>query len=120
MKFAAFRMICRFLIASLLALSFTSSAAMIGVDQMSAASAGAQADRIALMNLVARSEVASQLQANGVDPQMAQQRIASMTDSEIATLKDQVGTMPAGATSGWAWAAAVIIVALLVWYFWMR
>jgi hypothetical protein len=114
-------MICRFLIASLLALSFTTaSAGMIGVDQMSAASAGAQADRIALMNLVARSEVANQLQAQGVDPQMAQERIASMTDSEIAALKGQVDALPAGATSGWAWAAAVIIVALVVWYFWMR
>jgi hypothetical protein len=121
MKFAAFRMICRFLIASLLALSFTTaSAGMIGVDQMSAASAGAQADRIALMNLVARSEVANQLQAQGVDPQMAQERIASMTDSEIAALKGQVDALPAGATSGWAWAAAVIVVALIVWYFWMR
>lgn len=121
MKLAAFRMICRLLIASLMVLSFTTAhAGLIGVDQMSAASAGAQADRIALMNLVARSEVASQLQQQGVDPQMAQERIASMTDSEIAALKGQIDALPAGANSGWGWVAAVIVIGVIVWYFWFR
>src|ERR1043166_8159437 len=76
MKSAVIRIICRFLIASLTILSIgTASAGMIGVDQLSAA----QSDSAAVMNLVTRGEVASQLQARGIDPQLAQQRIASMT-----------------------------------------
>lgn len=117
MKSAVIRMICRFLIASLTILSIgTASAGMIGVDQLSVA----QSDRAAVMNLVTRGEVASQLQARGIDPQLAQQRIASMTDQEVQALKGQIDQMPAGASGDWGWVAAVIVVAIIVWYFWFR
>jgi hypothetical protein len=110
------RMICRFLIASLTVLSFgTATAGMIGVDQVSAG----QSDRAAVMNLVSRSEVASQLQARGIDPQMAQARIASMTDKEVQALKGQIDALPAGATD-WGWVAGVIVIAVVVWYLWFR
>jgi|SRR5687767_9283729 len=117
MKSAVVRMICRFLIASLTVLSFgTASAGMIGVDQLASTS---QTDRAAVMTLVARSEVASQLQARGIDPQLAQQRIAAMSDQEVQSLKGQIDAVPAGASDGGV-IAAVIIIAVVVWYFWFR
>lgn len=119
MKSAAFRMICRFLVVSLMLMGFTSvRAGMIGVDQLSASTASA--DRAAMMTLVQRGEVASQLQARGIDPALAQQRIASMTDQEVQMLKGQIDAMPAGAGGDWGWVAAVIVIAVIVWYFWFR
>ena len=119
MKSAAFRMICRFLVASLMLMSLTTArAGMIGVDQLAASGAGA--DRAAVTTLLTRSEVANQLQARGIDPQLAQQRIASMTDPEVQALKGQIDALPAGASSDGAWIAAVVVIALVVWYVWFR
>ena len=117
MKSAVFRMICRLLVASLMLMSMaTARAGMIGVDQL--ASAGA--DRAAVTTLLTRSEVANQLQARGIDLQLAQQRIASMTDQEVQALKGQIDALPAGASSDGAWIAAVIVIAIVVWYVWFR
>jgi hypothetical protein len=117
MKSAAFRMICRLLVASLMLMSLTTArAGMIGVDQL----AGAGADRAAVTSLLTRSDVASQLQARGIDQQAAQERIAAMTDQEVQALKGQIEALPAGASSDGAWVAAVIIIALVVWYVWFR
>jgi hypothetical protein len=120
MRSAGFRTICRFLIAALMMMSFTSArAGMIGVDQLSA-SGSAAADRIAVMDVLSRSDVASQLQAQGVDPQAAMDRVAAMSDSEVSALRGQLDSMPAGAKSnGWVW-GAVVIVAILVWWLWFK
>ena len=119
MKSAVFRMICRLLVASLMLMSLgTARAGMIGVDQLAASGAGA--DRAAVTSFLSRSEVASQLQANGIDQKAAQQRIASMTDQEVQALKGQIDALPAGASSDGAWIAAVIVIALVIWYVWFR
>jgi hypothetical protein len=110
-------MICRFLIVALAMLSFgTANAGMIGVDQLSAGNP----DRAALINMVSRDDVAGQLAARGLDPQVAKDRIAAMSDQEVQSLKGQIDALPAGAMSGWGWAAVVIVVALIVWYVWFR
>lgn len=107
---------CRVLVISLLALSFqTARAGMIGADQ-AAAVQGAQSDRAAVMSVLDRSETLAQLQALGVDQQAARERVAAMTDQEVHALAQDIQTAPAGATSGWAWAAVVIVVAA-IWYF---
>ena len=117
MRSAVVRMICRFLVVSLTFLSFSASAGMIGVDQLAAANA--QSDRAAVMTFVSRSEVASQLQARGVDPQLARERIAAMSDQEVQSLKGQIDALPAGASDAGV-IVAVIVIALVVWYFWFR
>lgn len=115
MQSRLFKMLCRLLIVSLFALPFQPAmAGMISTEQALAASAG-QANREALTNLLNRSDVATQLQAQGVDPQAAKLRVASMTDQEVNTLAGQVQSMPAGGISGW-W-IGLIVVALVVWYF---
>jgi len=121
MRSAVFRLICRFLIASLLMVSFTPvQAGMIGAGQLAAPSQ-AQLDRDAVLAVMARPDVVSQMQEQGLDPQAARERVASMSDSEVQALNGELNALPAGAKSnnGWVW-GAVVVVAILIWYFWMR
>ncbi len=105
---------CRALVVSLLALSFQTgaSAGMIGADK-----AAAQSDRATVLSVLSRAETASQLQSQGIDPQMARERVAAMTDQEVQALAQDIHTAPAGAANGWI--AAVVIIGL-VWYFAFR
>ena len=119
MKFAAIRMMCRVLVVSMMLLPFqTVQAGMIGTDQM-ASVASAQADRASVLSLMSRADVASQLQAMGLDPKVAADRVAAMTDEEVRTLAGKLDSVPAGASSGW-WIAGVIIVAVLIWMLYRR
>ena len=114
------KMISRLLVVSLLLLPFQSiQAGMVSTDQVSAA-ASAQAQRAMVMNVISRADVASQLQSMGIDGKNAQARVDAMTDSEVASLANQLNSLPAGASSsnsGW-WIAAAVIIIILVWYNW--
>lgn len=108
-------LISRLLIVSMMLLPFqTLHAGMVGTEQVSAV-ASAQVSRDALLGTLARAEVASQLQAMGIDSNAAKARVNAMTDDEVRTLSSQIDALPAGAMSGWAWAAIVAAV-VLVWY----
>ena len=117
MKPFVVRSLSRLLIACLMLMSFTASAGMIGVDRLSAAS-GASADRAALMTILARDDVQSQLQARGVDPSEAKTRVAAMTDTEVRSVMAQIDALPAGASSNSWWWAGAVVIALIVWYVW--
>jgi len=119
MKFAGFKWICRALIASMLMLQFSfAQAAMVGAEQM-LSPATVQADRAAVNGTLSRAEVATQLQAMGVDAQAAQDRVAAMTDSEVHALAGNINEMPAGAMAhGWWWAIGAAIIAIVVYYNW--
>ena len=110
--------ICRLLIVSLLFLPFQSMAGMIGTDR-AAGVASAQADRAQIQSAVARADVAKQLEALGVDMNTVQARVAALTDDEARALAGKLDSLPAGAksNSGW-WIAAVVIVAIVIWYAW--
>ena len=45
---------------------------------------------------LARNEVREQLVGHGVDPQQAQARVASMTDSEVVSMAGKIDELPAG------------------------
>ncbi|WBY00969.1 PA2779 family protein [Ramlibacter tataouinensis] len=108
------KMTCRALIVSMLALSFqTASAGLIGADQ--AAPGTAPADRAAVLEVLARADTASQLQAMGVDPLQARERVAAMNDQEVAQLAADIRQAPAGADGGTV--LAVIVIAAAIWYF---
>lgn len=110
------RMTCRALVVSLLALSFqTANAGMIGADQAAAAGA-AQTERGMVLSVLDRAETVAQLQAQGIDPAMARQRVAAMTDQEVHALAQDVQTAPAGALTSGGW-LAVVVIAGLIWYF---
>lgn len=119
MNLAFKRNTCRVLVASLLTLSFhTAQAGLIGADQ-AAAAGSASADRALVLNTLDRSEVAAQLQAVGVDPRAARDRVATMTDQEVHALAQDIQAAPAGAISGWG-ILAILVVAGLIWYYVVR
>ncbi|MGZ8230743.1 MAG: PA2779 family protein [Burkholderiales bacterium] len=112
-------MICRALIVSLLMLSFNSATAgMIGTDRATGVGS-TQAERAHIGSLLARDDVSRQLQALGVDIKTAQDRVAMLTDDEARSLAGKLDSMPAGAGDSW-WIAAVIVVAVLAWWYWGR
>ncbi len=109
---------CRVLVVSLLALSFqTANAGLIGADQ--AAAGTMSAERAMVLATLDRGEVAAQLQAAGVDPRSARERVQSMTDAEVHALAQDIQTAPAGGVSTWGW-VAIVLVAALVWYYAFR
>lgn len=118
MKSSAILLICRLLIASMTLLSLQSAhAGMIGTNQVVSVGNG-QGDRDALLGIMSRSEVSSQFQSMGLDPQAARERVAAMTDEEIRSIADKLDTLPAGANGGdWGWGLAAVIVVAAVIYF---
>ena len=79
------RSVCRLLIVLMaLAPYQVAQAGMIGTDRVVASAS--QADRDTILNFVTRSDVASQLQALGLDPSTAKDRVAAMTDQEVQAM----------------------------------
>lgn len=111
---------CRVLVVAMMTLSFQSArAGLIGAEQAAAAE-GAAPQRSLVMSVLDRAETAAQLQAQGIDPAMARERVASMTDLEVRQLAGDMQTAPAGASmSSGAW-LAVIVIAGLIYYFAFR
>lgn len=90
---------------------------MIGTDQL--VSAGSQADRNTVLQFIGRADVTSQLQALGLDPATAKDRVAVMTDQEVQSLAGRINSMPAGADS-LGIVLVLLIVAAVVWWVWFR
>ena len=108
---------CRVLVVAMMTLSFqTARAGMIGTEQ-AAADSSASTQRSMVLSVLDRAETAAQLQAQGIDPAMARERVASMTDQEVRQLAGDMQTAPAGASlHAGAW-VAIIVIAGLIWYF---
>ena len=116
MKSALTTMLCRFLAIALMMLPFqTGQASMIGTDQMNSA-ATVQVDRNVVLNYLSRSQTVNELQALGLDPQTAKDRVAAMTDDEVRSLAGKINTLPAGGDS----LVLLILVVFVIWYFAFR
>lgn len=116
MKSALTTMLCRFLAIALMMLPFqTGQASMIGTDQMNSA-ATVQADRNVVLNYLNRSQTVNELQALGLDPQAAKDRVAAMTDDEVGTLAGKINTLPAGGDG----LVLLVLVVFFIWYFAFR
>lgn len=108
---------CRALVVSVLALSFqAANAGMIGAEQ---AAAGTSSERALVLSSLDRADVTAQLQAAGVDPLAARERVRAMSDQEIHALAQDIQTAPAGGVSTWGW-VAIVLIAALVWYYAIR
>jgi len=99
------RFICRILAACMIVLPFHAQAGMIGTDR------AASAPRA--MNAISRGELAAQLQALGLSPEAAGERVAALTDAEVAGLAGRVDQLPAGANS----ILVILVLAFLLWRF---
>jgi len=107
------RLVSRLLVVCMIALPFQAHAGLIGTDEViSAAQAAAARDTVA--SFLNRSDVTGQLQLLGLSAKDAKDRVAALTDAEVAKLAGQIESMPAGASDG----GALIVILLLVWLVW--
>lgn len=112
------KIICHALIASMFAFSVHSAGAgMIGADQ---AVPAATAERTLVLNVLDRAETTAQLQAQGIDPAAARDRVAAMSDQEVQQLAADMQTAPAGADVSVGGVLLVAAIAAAVWYFVFR
>jgi hypothetical protein len=58
----------------------------------------------------------SELQALGLDAQVAIDRVAAMTDDEVSTLAGKISAVPAGGDG----LIALVLVVFFIWYFAFR
>ena len=112
-----FRLICRLLIVSLMALHLpmrSASAAMIGTESAIDQTVVAQnRDKVeAFMN---RADVREQFQKMGLSARDAQSRVASMTDQEINKVAGKIDELPAaGSTAGTLLIVLLVVFIVLV------
>ncbi len=104
MRHAFVRLTCRILIACIAGLPLAAQADLIATEQ-AAASASAQG---------ARALVASRMEALGVAPDLARDRIAALTDREVLQMSKDLETAPAG---GGLFIGVALVVAFLIWRF---
>jgi len=117
MKTAWARTICRLLVVLMVWTPYqVAQAAMIGTDQ--AVTSSSSADRGALLSFINRTDVASQLQALGLDPANAKDRVAAMTDNEVQSLAGRINSLPAGADSGAV--VLLLVIIAVIWWVWKR
>ena len=82
-------------ILNLASLSLSAQAAMISTEAVLAAqNRQAAEDKVQLA--LARDDVNKQLQKMGVNPDDARQRVAALSDQELAGLSDRIDRLPAG------------------------
>src|SRR6266480_2966192 len=118
MKSAWARTFCRLLVVLMIWTPYqVAQAAMIGTDQVGTSSSSA--DRGAVLGFINRTDVASQLQALGLDPASAKDRVAAMTDNEVQSLAGRINSTPAGADSGGGVVLLIIVIAV-IWWVWRR
>jgi len=70
-----------------------------------------QIDRNKLLTALERDEVRSALTTRGVDPEMAKQRVMSMTADEVRVMNNNIDELPAGA--GFLEVALIVFLVLL-------
>ena len=107
------RLVSRLLVACLIGLPFQVNAGMIGTDEVVSA-AQAQAARATVLGQISRADIAGQLQSLGLTPQAAKDRVAALTDVEVAKLAGQIDSLPAGAGSSGL--LLLILIGVLVWW----
>jgi hypothetical protein len=110
------KMICRLLIALMIWTPFQiAQAGIIATDQVAATAT--QTDRTAVLNMLSRSDIASQLQLLGIDPAQAKDRVQAMTDEEVSALANNLNSLPAGGISDAAAVLLIILIAAGIWWY---
>jgi len=113
MSMSFVRLISRMLIVCLVGLPFQVSAGMIGTDSAVSA-AQARVARATVLSQISRADVAGQLQSLGLTPQAAADRVAALSDAEVAKLAGQIDSLPAGASGGGL--LLLILIGVLIWW----
>ncbi|MCK8515122.1 PA2779 family protein [Methylonatrum kenyense] len=88
----------------------TAAAGIVGTDTVISESATAE-KRAQVMSLLERDDVQERLVEYGVSPEEAKERVASMTNEELAQMAERIDEMPAGAS---ALVLALVLVILII------
>ena len=114
-----YKLISQMLIVSMILLPFSAQAGVIGTDQ-AVASAQDLANRAKVNDFVSRGDVIKKFEALGLNAATAQERVNAMTQEEINRITGKIDTLPAGAASDWAIGAMIVVVALVLWWAYMK
>ncbi len=118
MNSAIARMICRVLIVLMAWTPLHFAQAGVISTGLAVASTAAAAERAAVLGVIDRADVASGLQALGLDPATARERVAALSDDEVRSLAGQLEALPAGADG--TGLVILILAGVFVWYFFFR
>lgn len=99
------------LVFNLSALTAPAHAALIGTEAIAAAEQR-KATELKVQQVLARDDVARQLNRMGVNADEARQRVAALSDQELASLSDKLDRLPAG--GDFFGTVGVIFVILLI------
>lgn len=88
-------------------------ATMISTDQIIEESSTVE-DRDRVMEFLTREEVRQELEALGVNPDEAMQRITTLSDREIRQIAGQIEKLPAGQSAVGAVVGAIILIFLVL------
>lgn len=91
----------------------TAYAGLVSTEEVArlASVQGMDSGHVRLAAALSRSDVRAAMEQQGVDPVLAQERIAALTDDEAARLADQINSAPAGGIIG---AILLVFFVLLV------
>ncbi len=115
MKKLFHRLVSYLLVFSLAGLPFTAHAGLIGTGE-AVAQSEMQSERARVRDFLARADVQQQLQQHGVTAQAAQDRVAALTDIEVAHISGKIDALPAGAATGGAAVFGVTLLLVLITY----
>lgn len=110
MKVFFCRLISHLLVISVIALPFSTQAALVGTDEV-VKQAQMQSERDKVRDFVARADVQKELQSYGLTPQTAKERVDALTDMEVQQIAGKIDALPAGAINT---AETVLLIAVLV------
>ena len=114
-----YKLISQMLIVSMILLPFSAQAGVIGTDQ-AVASAQDLANRAKVNDFLSRGDVIKKFESLGLNAATAQERVNAMTQEEINRIAGKIDTLPAGAASDWAIGAAILIIAVVLWWAYMK
>lgn len=104
---------------SLIAAAPAARAELIGTQQLLQPQPAADAatlakDRQTLENFIARADVQAKLEQMGLSREVTQQRLAALSDAEVAQLASKIDSMPAAGAIGFQEMVIILLVAILV------
>ncbi len=88
-------------------------AELVSTEQVSTA-AKVQADREKIRTFLNRSDAERSLQAMGVAPEKAKERVDAMTDAEVETIAAKIDALPAGGNIGGMDARLIVLIVAIV------
>lgn len=108
------RLIASLLIAStaLMGLPIQAQAGLVGTQEALSA-APAQGERERVQSFLQRDDVRQALQARGVDPQAASERVKALSDAEVAQLAEQIDRAPAAGVDVLGFLLVIFVVLLI-------